>query len=160
MQSRTTAQPLSLWGGGTPENNNPSYPQRRVHKAKQLIVCISGREVTPQHNSTSSFLEGGGGLNNTPQHICTSYKYFAINALKRNLIFVKKVTKTTWQRNIVFVSRAAGYVILLAETEELHGRKKPNQELQKICNMAKKKSSIKPGVGERKAADADIKPSG
>ncbi len=58
------------------------------------------------------------------------------------------------------MSRAAGYVTLPAETEELHCWKKPNQELQKICNLAKKKSSIKPGVGGRKAADADIKPSG
>jgi hypothetical protein len=58
------------------------------------------------------------------------------------------------------LSRATGYVTLLAETEELHCWKKPNQELQKISNLAKKKSSIKPGDGVRKAADADIKPSG
>jgi hypothetical protein len=58
------------------------------------------------------------------------------------------------------VSRATGYVTLPAETEELHGWKKPNQELQNICNLAKKKSSIKPGVGVRKEGDADKKPSG
>jgi hypothetical protein len=58
------------------------------------------------------------------------------------------------------VRRAAGDVTLLAETEELHCWKKPNQQLQKISNLAKKTSSIKPGVGVRKAADADIKSSG
>jgi hypothetical protein len=39
----------------------PIISTEEVHKAKHIIVCISGREVTPpQHNSASSFLEGEG----------------------------------------------------------------------------------------------------
>ncbi len=77
------------------------------------------------------------------------------------MIFVEKVIKTAWHGNIVFVSRATGYVTLLAETEELQALlEKAKSGAAKICNMAKKKSSVKPGDGERKAADADIKPSG